>query len=633
MNGKLSILKFALKRFLFLIKDRGVAYALSRAIEKRKQLVSMILSFKARRGTSQRFNPAIAHPRDFLAVEGKVSVIIPIYDRTWELKEAIESILDQTYNNIELLLICDGSPKSTIEVVEEYRSNKKVKIFKYPHASGNAVRGRNKGIIESTGEFIAFLDSDDIALPNRIELSVDFLNSSESYHGVYGSWEALIDGSREIAGIDNGMIVHSPDGGLQEHIEHCIPCQSTVLLRKSALISVGGINSKMQYREDHELWARLHYFGYRMKSLNEVLVKLRLHEGNNELNFSKDENTDIWKRELLHEYNNNVSLRKKICWIVAGLGISGGLAVILKHANYLLSKGHDVSLITLSDETSVDWTKNNVPVYNIKDEYALDNMDLLIATAWNTEPYLDKLDAKRKLYFVQSDERRFIDEKTIINTIKEGYSQGYEYFTEAYWIQDMFHKEFKRSAFYVPNGIDSSFFNPHSPLEPRGKRKRVLIEGPIDIPFKAVEDSYNAVKDLDCEIWIVSSSGKPKDDWRCDRFFERVPQKEMPSIYASCDIFIKMSRIEGFFGPPLEAMACECVPVVGKVSGWNEYIVDEQNALAVELYDVESAKLCVERLLSDDALYNKLKSNGRKTVDEWSWDKSYQRISSLVNRS
>lgn len=632
MKRKIAIMRFAISRFQLLLKDRGFKYAFKKAFEKRNQLFSMLMVKNQKRKNNKRLidRKKNALDNNFKCDKGLVSVIIPIYDRTWELKEAIQSILDQSYEKTELILICDGSPQETINIVDEYQSNDKVKIFKYPTSSGNAVRGRNKGIKEANGEFIAFLDSDDIADVNRLKNSVSFLNDNKNYAGVYGAWEALLDGSRKIDGIKNGMVVHSPDGTLRDHLKICIPCQSTVMIRRQVLEAVGGINCNMKYREDHELWARLMYHGFQLKSLDEVLVKLRLHSGNNELNFTHDKGIDEWSRKLLEEYNTRVTSRKKICWLVAGLGISGGLAVILKHANHLLGKGHDVSLITLGDVQKIEWTHNDVPIYSIKDEYALKKIDLLIATAWNTEPYLEEIDTKRRLYFVQSDERRFIDEKSLKRAIGEGYGQNYEYFTEAFWIQKMFHEEFNVPAFYVPNGVDREMFKPSKPLDPKGKRKRVLIEGPIDIPFKAVEDCYNAIKDLDCEIWIVSSAGKPKPGWRYDRFFEKVPQSMMASIYSSCDIFIKMSRIEGFFGPPLEAMACGCVPVVGKVTGWDEYIIDGYNALAVDLKDVAAAKNAVKKLMEDSTLYERLLENGNETAKNWPWTKSFERIEMLI---
>ena len=631
---KFSILSFLFKRVLFHFKNRGLKYTVNLVLNKKDQAFFLVFPRCIKKSKVIKDNGFILNSEQTSVtyVNDLVSVIIPIYNRTWELKEAIDSILSQTYKNIELILVTDGSPDETLEVINDYSNDHRVKIFNFPISSGNAVRGRNKGILEAKGEYIAFLDSDDISLENRIEVSVDFLNKNKEYSGVYGTWLPLLDGSRLINGIENDQPVFSPDGSFKDHVENCIPCQSSVMLRAADLRAVGGINTIMKYREDHELWVRLTSNGYQLKSLKEPLVRLRLHAGNNELSFN--ESNEYWYKVLLEQYNKKISLPKKIVWIVAGLGISGGLAIILKHANYLLSQGHDVSLFTLSNENNISWYDNKVPVYVINDckDYLFDNIDLLIATAWNTEPVLEQLNSKRKLYFVQSDERRFMDCNVIKKQIEEGYNKNYEYFTEAYWIQKMFHNEFNKPAFYVPNGIDTDLFNSHELFEKKNTRKRVLIEGPIDIPFKAVEDCYNAVKDLDCDIWFVSSAGKPKDDWRYDKFFEKVPMSLMPSIYSSCDIFIKMSRIEGFFGPPLEAMACGCIPVVGKVSGWDEYIVDGVNALAVDLGDIESAKNAVNQLINDECLGEKLLNNGLATVSEWGWDKSFMRINLLVNK-
>lgn len=635
MKLKIGIVKFLVSRVLHNLKSQGFIYTVKLIYRKKNQALTLIFPKKIK--TTDLVTFAGKYPQSDSAerkyILNMVSVVIPIYDRTWEIEEAVNSIIEQSYENIEIILVMDGSPTETINTVNKFRNTDNIKIFSYVKSSGNAVRGRNKGLLESTGEYIAFLDSDDVALKDRLALSVKFLKENPDYSGVYGAWIALINGSRIIEGLTDGQIVYSPDGNICEHIENCIPCQSTVMLRKQALLDVGGINNMMNYREDHELWVRLYANGFKLKSLAEPLVRLRLHDGNNELSF-KEKDT-YWKTKLLKEYTKKIMLPKKIVWIVAGLGISGGLAVILKHANYLLGKGHDVSLLSLSNEDSITWYDNAVPIYNLaKDpDYILNNIDILIATAWNTEPYLEQIPTKRKLYFVQSDERRFIDDINIKKQIQQGYSKNYEYFTEAFWIQKIFHEEFACPAFYVPNGIDTSFFNESEVFEKRDlNRKRILIEGPIDIPFKAVEDSYNAVKDLDCDIWFVSSAGKPKAEWRYDKFFEKVPMYMMPKIYSSCDIFIKMSRIEGFFGPPLEAMACGCVPVVGKVSGWDEYIVHNENALAVDLYDVEAAKNSVNTLLTDSELYDRLKENGYATAKNWSWDESFNRISLLIDK-
>jgi hypothetical protein len=141
-----------------------------------------------------------------------------------------------------------------------------------------------------------------------------------------------------------------------------------------------------------------------------------------------------------------------------------------------------------------------------------------------------------------------------------------------------------------------------------------------------MQDAFEAVEGLDAEIWCVSSLGKPKPEWHCDRFFSRVPMEKMRRIYSSCDILLKMSRVEGFFGPPLEMMACGGAVVVGKVTGYDEYIKDEYNALVVEQGDVDGARKAIQRLISDNDLKSALIANGKKTVEEWNWESSIDKL-------
>jgi glycosyltransferase involved in cell wall biosynthesis len=170
--------------------------------------------------------------------------------------------------------------------------------------------------------------------------------------------------------------------------------------------------------------------------------------------------------------------------------------------------------------------------------------------------------------------------------------------------------------------LDREIFYPSNPLVPKGKKPRILLEGAIEFPFKGMEEAFEAVKGLDAEVWCVSSDGKPKPDWKCDRFFEKVPMLKMKEIYSSCDILLKLSRVEGFFGPPLEMMACGGARVVGKVTGHDEYIVDGENALVVSPTDIDSARQAVQRLISDQNLLSKLRTNGLKTASGWDWEAS-----------
>ncbi|MBU9662039.1 glycosyltransferase [Burkholderia multivorans] len=562
-----------------------------------------------------------------------VSFVIPIYDRTDVLREAILSALAQTVTSFEVLLITDGSPPATLAVVNEFADHPRVRIFHFPVSSGNAVRGRNKGILEARGKYIAFLDSDDVAAHDRLEKTLPLLESGIA-DVVYGAWRARLDGSREIEGISDQQIVYSPDADLELLKQVCVPCQSTVTVRRDILLKCGFLKPHMEYREDHELWARIAYFGGVFKSLPSVLVDLRLHAGNNELNFKNED--AVYGERLREQFSQRGPIPKKIAFILPGVGISGGVAVVFRHASMLMKAGHDVTIINIGLEGDGKWfSGNTAPIVHVSDrrKYLFDGIDMLIATGWQTAEWLSRIPAKRLLYFVQSDERRFYEEDALKRKIEATYRIECEYFTEAHWIRAMLRDEFGHESAYVPNGLDPVLFHPDVPLEPKaaGGRLRVLLEGPIIIPFKGMADAYAAVESLDCEIWIISSAGKPPANWRCDRFFEAVEMNQMRHIYSACDIFIKMSRVEGFFGPPMEAMACGCSVVVGKVTGWDEYIVHEGNALVVEQGDIEGAKIAVKRLLDDPDLRARLIEGGKKTASEWTWEKSGKAMLEVVD--
>jgi glycosyltransferase involved in cell wall biosynthesis len=357
--------------------------------------------------------------------------------------------------------------------------------------------------------------------------------------------------------------------------------------------------------------------------------------------FSFHEELEKWekynKNRPVNDLKKSNKSNARIAFLLPGVGISGGVAIILQHVNRLQLLGHDVEILSQSNIIDTSWFPNQLvkvrPYRETKKILKNSSLDILIASGWSTAYSVDMANAQRKLYFVQSDESRFFPEDPkLCELIRKTYSLPFTYFTEAHWIQKWLKSEFGHDSYYVPNGLDTNIFHPTEPIAPKGKKLRVLLEGPIDIPFKGMADAFNAVKDLDCEVWAISSAGKPKPEWRCDRFFEKVPMMDMAKIYSSCDIFLKMSRIEGFFGPPMEALVCGCVPVVGKVTGYDEYIINEKNALVVELGDVDGAKNAIERLIKDVDLRKKILSNAHDLKESWTWNRSEKMFTEMLSK-
>ena len=335
-----------------------------------------------------------------------------------------------------------------------------------------------------------------------------------------------------------------------------------------------------------------------------------------------------------HYFQLTFDIKKQtIVYVLPGTGISGGIAIMLQHVQWLLKlEKYNVFLFSLDNRQNISWYPDHLPIVTLNNIELLKNIDILIFSGWQSVISALKIDAKRKIYFVQSDERRFFDDEKTKKIVHQTYEIDFEYMTEAIWIQKWLKEEFNHNAYYVPNALDQKFFYKTNPLIPKTDKPRILIEGAIAIPFKGVNKAYQAVKDLDCEIWFVSNSGKPDPSWRFDKFFEKVPFEEMRQIYSSCDILIKMSSIEGFFGPPMEAMACGCSVVVGKCTGYDEYIQHDYNALVVENYDISAAKSAIESIIKNPQLKQKLIDNGYITSQQWNWQKTLFYLEKAINQ-
>jgi O-antigen biosynthesis protein len=324
----------------------------------------------------------------------------------------------------------------------------------------------------------------------------------------------------------------------------------------------------------------------------------------------------------------------KIVYVLISNLVCGGHIIVLQHVTRLAKRGHNVGICILDEtipakSTSFSWFPDfDSPVFHPQD--LPDAVDICVATFWETVIPVLKFPSKHKVYFVQSDETRFYEDITVKNSVVLSYLSNIHYITEARWIVEWLKDSFGHEAIYIPNALDPSIIHSDRPIAIKQKDKlRILVEGTIDSPFKRVKEAIEASQGLGCEIWCVSNGGKPSSDWQIDRFFYKVDFSEMKYIYSSCDILVKLSSVEGFFGPPLEMMACGGVCVVSDVTGYDEYIENEHNALVIPNGDVDLAHQALKRLINDNALYVKLQVNGKLTADSMRWEDSITKLESF----
>ena len=196
-----------------------------------------------------------------VASSPKVSVIIPAYNASKFIREAIDSVLNQTYKDYEIIVVDgrDGSTDSTREIVAEYGD-----AVRYFHQENRGLSdARNKGILNSKGEYIAFLDSDDLWFENKLALQVEFLDShrdvglvfSDSLFKTYGDVTAM---EQRLVGRRFFQTAKPYRGEVlcQLFVVNFIPVL-TVLVRKECLLKVGLFKMEYDSAEDYDLWLRV----------------------------------------------------------------------------------------------------------------------------------------------------------------------------------------------------------------------------------------------------------------------------------------------------------------------------------------------------------------------------------------
>lgn len=201
-----------------------------------------------------------------------VSVIINFFNEERFIEEAIESVFNQTYQNWELLLVDDGSTDKSTEIAQLYAQQYPTKI-RYLEHQGHENRGssaaRNLGGDYAQGEYIAFLDADDVWLPNNLELYINILDAHPQTGLVYGntqkwySWTGLPEDQEQDhlykLGIDTEILVNPPML-LNLLIEQKIsaPCTCSLLLRQDVLQEIGGWEDSFRgMYDDQALYAKI----------------------------------------------------------------------------------------------------------------------------------------------------------------------------------------------------------------------------------------------------------------------------------------------------------------------------------------------------------------------------------------
>ena len=206
-----------------------------------------------------------------------VSVIIPLYNAEQYIHEAVQSIVNQTYQNIEIIIIDDGSVDKSKDIVQSISSSK-ITYIQNEHNIGVS-RTRNRGFELAKGKYIALMDADDISISTRLEKQVKFLENHNDYGVVSSHYESFREHLFGVKRRIRKLSTNAEDIHVNLLFSNMICCPSS-MIRKEVLIENNiKFDTSLQMAEDYDLWRRLS-FVTKITNLDEVLLKYRKHKNN-----------------------------------------------------------------------------------------------------------------------------------------------------------------------------------------------------------------------------------------------------------------------------------------------------------------------------------------------------------------
>ena len=229
-----------------------------------------------------------------------ISIIMPVYNGEMYISEAVQSILNQTYTNFELLIINDGSTDQTEEIINGFNDSR-IRYIKNPH-NLKLIATLNKGLAMATGKYIARMDADDISLPNRLQRQYDFMEANPDV-AICGTGYQTLNSEDKLRNPENHTEI------MVGMLNGCPIAHPTVMLRADVLKENNYYyDEKFLHAEDYELWYRIgqHYI---LANLSEILLYYRKHENSigsvysllqkeNDLNIKQLQYENLLKRPL-----------------------------------------------------------------------------------------------------------------------------------------------------------------------------------------------------------------------------------------------------------------------------------------------------------------------------------------------
>jgi O-antigen biosynthesis protein len=317
----------------------------------------------------------------------------------------------------------------------------------------------------------------------------------------------------------------------------------------------------------------------------------------------------------------------RVAFLVPALDLYGGIGVAVGHARRLRADhGIDAALVLTRRDRSAGAHAHAgigaLPVLEL-DAARGERFDVAVATWWETALALHEVDAGRRAYFVQSMEDRFYAPHSPERSAAAmTYTLPVAQLTEARWIAHQLEALRGNSApvHYVRNGIDKDVFRVPDAVAPRVDGPlRVLVEGSPAVAMKGVGEALAATAAMrePRHVTLVSADRAAAAGAPAEAVVGPLSASEMADLYARTDVVLKLSRVEGMAGPPLEGFHRGATCITTPVTGHDEYVVDGHNALLTSWDDELGTARLLDLLARDRRLLHELRCGALATARAW----------------
>ncbi len=318
----------------------------------------------------------------------------------------------------------------------------------------------------------------------------------------------------------------------------------------------------------------------------------------------------------------------KIAFFAPIGAVSGGIRIILEIANGLSAKGHEVYLV--SDEKGVE---TMIPIKGPKTVFEEDladigQLDLAIATLWNSVWSVQRCNTKKRGYMVQHDERISWEPKIVEPT----YRIKWDFcITIAPWLKRMMEGFGQENVYLLSPATDKEVFKPYGNKLPDRiiYFSRGLIRKNPSLGFAALEHIKNVRPDI--EIVTFDSSPLPAAFEFVDQHIQNPSQEELGKLYSSATVYMQSAPIEGYGLLAIEALSCGTAVVTPDVAGPEVFAFDEKGPIIrfAELTKEDISKQCL-RLIDNPEERRDLEERGLKAASQITWPDEVEKLERFI---